>query len=61
MIFYFAIACKIIQIILFLSCYEDYTLSSHHMNDMTKKKEKHFIFLVSLNALLCRSWRFLKI
>lgn len=46
---------------MFLSCYEDYTFSSHHTNDMTKKKEKHFIFLVSLNALLCRSWRFLKI
>jgi len=51
MIFYLAIAYKIIQIILFLSCYEDYTFSSHHMNDMSKKKKKYFIFLVSLNAL----------
>ena len=60
MIFYLAIAYKIIQIILFLSCYEDYTFSSHHMNDMSKKKKKYFIFLVSLNALWCQRWRFLK-
>lgn len=60
MISYLAIAFKLSQIILFLSCYEDYTFSPHHMNDMSKKKEKHFIFLVNLNALLCQSWRFRK-
>lgn len=60
MIIYLAIARKITRIILFLSCYEYYSFSSHHMNDTSKKKVEHFIFLVSLSTLLCCSWRFLK-
>jgi len=41
-IFYLAVPCKIIQIILLSSCYEDRTLSSHHINDMSKKKAFYF-------------------